>query len=141
MFRQLAIAALLLAGCARVLCEETAAGAPENYWQAWEPCAIAVGNERDGFLDSVPGRRALTVTTGEAVELQMPYLAKAPDEDRYFLMFTRLTADGLKGTLLESTDECESWRTVPLAGNLGQNWGLCCLGHGRDDALAGRVCC
>ncbi len=116
---------------------EAVGAAPENYWQAWEPCTIAIGNERDGFLDSVPGRRALTVTEGEAVELQMPYLAKAPDENRYFLMFTRLTADGLKGTLLESADECENWRNVPVAGGLGQNWGLCCLGHGRMIASNG----
>ena len=92
--------AVLFASLGGILKGADAVGAaPENYWQAWEPCTIAIGNERDGFLDSVPGRRALTVTEGEAVELQMPYLAKAPDENRYFLMFTRLTADGLLDVL------------------------------------------
>ena len=138
MFRQLAIAALLFAGCVRVLCAETTS-AEWNYWQPWEPCAIAVGNERDGFLDSVPGRRALTSPEGEGRELIMPYLSKVPEENRHLLIFTRLTDAGRRATLLESTDECETWRAVPMEGDLGMAWGMACVGNGVVVACDGAV--
>ena len=105
----------------------------EPLWGEWQDTVIRIGNERDGFNDSVKGRICFTQPEACDGKTYMPYLAKAPDEDRILLL---LGSCGRKpkygyGVLLESNDSCETWHTPVPAGNRGiAGWGLTCAGNG-----------
>ena len=104
--------------------------AQEPQWGAWEPCTVLIGNERDGFNDSVPARRMMTLPDSGGGNCALPFISKAPDEDRYLLLLT-CGYPKATGHLLESTDECESWHPHRESnGNDPSGWGLSCVGNG-----------
>ena len=110
---------------ANVFGQETVPGV--SFWTPWEETTIAIGNERSGFNDHIAGR--VTYANPEACDgnATLPYIAKAPDEERYLLM-TTMSFPQAKGTLMVSTDECESW--TPWDGPSPSGWGLTCAGNG-----------
>ncbi len=103
---------------------------PQALWGPWEPCTVLIGNERDGFNDSVPARRMMTLPEAGNGNCALPFISKAPDEDRHLLLLT-CGYPKTKGILLESTDECESWhRRRDYEGMDPDGWGLSCVGNG-----------
>jgi len=95
---------------------EEAAALPD--WEEWHETTILVGNERDGFNDSVQGRIVFSNPKANNGHFYPPYLAKAPDEERVLLMIG-------SRKLLESTDEGETWHDPVPKGNRGiDGWGL-----------------
>ena len=84
-------------------------------WMPWQEVTVQVGNERDGFNDSIQARA--TITNPEAYDgcMAIPYMSKVPDKENCLL----LTMCGGLGfrihKLLESTDEGETWHDLPGA--------------------------
>ena len=111
----------------------------ETILEEWRETTIRIGNERDGFNDSVPGRISFTRQELFEGRSYLPFIAKAPDEERVLLLLGSCGVSSRFGILLESTDNCESWHTPVPAGDRGiDGWGLTCLGKGRilcTDAL------
>ena len=114
------------------LSQETAAAAPEPpVWEEWRTEKIPVGNERDGFMDSIEVRRTYTNPASGNAVAAMPYLAQVPGEKRLLLMMAR--GIPMKCKVVESTDEGENWGEPYTPGNvdwLSTCWGLVCCGNG-----------
>jgi len=122
------VMALLSAGL--LVAQEAPQEAAVSDWEEWQETTIRIGNERDGFNDSVEGRRCLTNPEAHGGYAYLPYLAKAPDEGRVLLLMTVGTPQR-KGRLLESTDEGETWHDPVPKGNRGiDGWGLTAVGNG-----------
>ena len=99
-------------------------------WLPWENCTIAVGNERDGFMDQTQGRIRYSDPKTCEGRVQSPFLAKIPDEDKILLLLT--CGESAPHTcLLASTDECETWQNHNRPGDDSFGWGgLTCCGNG-----------
>lgn len=115
-----------------------AEAAPCAPWLDWQPAEIRIGNDRDGFLDVVKGRRMMNDTKLSGGTMNLPYFAWDEDEGR--LLFI-VSDSGYKGGtyLMESRDEGETWKVLETGGDsFAGAYGLVCCGHGvmlAQDAL------
>ncbi len=102
------------------------------YFEPWKPHDIPVGNERDGFHDTVHARRTATAVDAPGGEVAvMPYLIRIPEDNRLILMSGRGIPFRCK--FMESTDDGETWGTPETPGGvdwLANCWGPCYNGHG-----------
>ncbi len=105
-------------------------------WLPWRTETIRVGNERDGFHDTVEVRRRMSDPAYGNGLMKMPYLAQVPDEKRLMLMVhcgvtTPAGAEENRVFLMESTDEGENWSAPHGLGEQATGgWGLTCCGNG-----------
>ncbi len=122
---------LLLVGLALALAAQEKPAAPA-YFEPWKPHDIPVGNERDGFHDTVHARKTATAMDAPDGEIAvMPYLIRIPEENRLILMSAR--GFNLRCKFMESTDDGETWGEPATPGGvdwLGTCWGPCYNGHG-----------
>jgi len=134
--RYLASALLALLSCLfapAAFAQESAAPVAEEppVWMEWRTEKIPVGNEHDGFMDTIEVRRTITnPASGDGVAA-MPYLSQVPGEKRLLLMVTR--GKPMKCKIMESTDEGETWSEPLTPGGvdwLSTCWGLVCCGNG-----------
>ena len=124
--RKMFLAMALLAGL--LAAAQEPAAVPD--WEEWQETTILIGNERDGFNDSVEARRIFSNPKAYDGLFYLPYLAKAPDEERILLLVETGTPKRT-GKLLESTDEGETWHDPVPKGNRGiSGWGLTAVGNG-----------
>ncbi len=99
-------------------------------WLPWQAQAIPVGNERDGFVDSVQGRITYSDPGSCEANVSVPYMAKVPDENRLLLLVTT-GEQNLRSHLLSSTDEGETWQEYTRPEDDRCGWGgLACCGNG-----------
>ncbi len=123
---------LLFLALTLALAAQEKPAAPPAYMEPWRPHAIPVGNERDGFHDTVQGRRTATAIDAPDGEVAaMPYLTLVPGQKRLILMYARgLT---LRCKFMESSDEGETWSAPRTPGDvdwLGTCYALVACGNG-----------
>jgi len=113
-------------------CRAAEEPASEPTWGAWQDELIYVGNERDGFSDTLAVRRLLSTPGDCDGVVTLPYLAQAPDEERQLLLLS-CGSPKRRGVILESTDNGESWHSRNNPGDAQAGiggWGLSCVGNG-----------
>lgn len=121
---------ILLTGCAIIAALAARGGSP--FWLGWEPTVVVIGNDHDGFADSVPARRMLSDTNTVAVAA-LPYLGRTPEQpDRIVLACSDLSVrSAYAGILQTSEDGGETWSPLQTSGaHLGFIYGLQCCGNG-----------
>ena len=128
---------VLMAAWALNAMASMAADEAPSAWLPWQQETIRVGNERDGFHDTVAVRRRLSNPAYGNGHMKMPYLAQVPDEKRLLLMVHcgfegAASAADCQNYLMESTDEGETWSAPfsPWQEPMTSGWGLTCCGNG-----------
>ncbi len=114
--RSLAIFTLTVSVAAAALAQEPVQeAAVQPFFMPWQEVTVQIGNERDGFNDSIQARAIITNPEAYDGCMAVPFMTKVPDKENTLLM-TMCAGLGFRiAKLLESTDEGETWHDLPGA--------------------------
>ncbi len=115
----------------------TAAEPADPIWEPWQEVTIKIGNERNGFNDTVTARRRLNRPEACGGIMTVPYLVRVPEDNR--LLLSCGAGIPIRGVISESRDNGDTWSPPAAPGiSCGMLYGLTYCGNGVVIACDGK---